>query len=191
MLGRACVRGKKCAGRISCGALLFCPGWHHLTPGGVRVHHHHQQQQQQASSSSSAAPLAPSVLVVPSRCRRSAHQEEGLSRMPFSTCRTSWLIPPWNDADGVGAASSRSPLVRGSRKCNSAMRDIEKRRRVVADDSHHRGRGHLNQRSARLRSPQQQVQVEHVHLLMVIRLVVQQAEAATAAGVRAAEQSRT
>ena len=83
--------------------------------------------------------------------------------MPFSTCRTSWLIPPSNDADGVGAASS--PLVRGSRKCNSAMRGIEKRRRVVADDSHHRGRGHLNQRSARPRSPQQQV--EHVHLLIL------------------------
>ena len=33
--------------------------------------------------------------------------------MPFSTCRTSWLTPPSNDADGVGAASS--PLVRGSR----------------------------------------------------------------------------
>ena len=78
--------------------------------------------------------------------------------MPFSTCRTSWLIPPSNDADGVGAASS--PLVRGSRKCNSAMRGIEKRRRVVADDSHHRGRGDLHQRSARPRSPQQQV--EHV-----------------------------
>jgi hypothetical protein len=61
-----------------------------------------------------------------------------------------------------------------SRKCNSAMRDIEKRRRVVADDSHHRGRGHLNQRSARPRSPQQQV--KHVHLLMVRRPVVQQAE---------------
>ena len=27
--------------------------------------------------------------------------------MPFSTCRTSWLIPPSNDADGVGAASER------------------------------------------------------------------------------------
>ena len=92
--------------------------------------------------------------------------------MPFSTCRTSWLIPPSNDADGVGAASS--PLVRGSRKCNSAMRGIEKRRRVVADDSHHRGRGDLHQRSARPRSPQQQV--EHVHLLMVIRLIVQQVE---------------
>ena len=92
--------------------------------------------------------------------------------MPFSTCRTSWLIPPSNDADGVGAASS--PLVRGSRKCNSAMRGIEKRRRVVADDSHHRGRGDLHQRSARPRSPQQQV--EHVHLLMVRRLIVQQVE---------------
>jgi hypothetical protein len=69
-----------------------------------------------------------------------------------------------------------SPLVRGSRKCNSAMRDIEKRRRVVADDSHHRGRGHLNQRSARPRSPHAQQQVKHVHLLMVIRPVVQQAE---------------
>jgi hypothetical protein len=44
---RAC--GAKCAGRISCGALLFCPGWHHLTPGGVRVHQQQQQQQQQAS----------------------------------------------------------------------------------------------------------------------------------------------
>ena len=54
MLGIACVQGKVCrayAGRISCGALLFCPGWHHLTPGGVRVQQQQQQQQQQASHS--------------------------------------------------------------------------------------------------------------------------------------------
>jgi hypothetical protein len=56
--------GAKCAGRISCGALLFCARWAPSYPWWRQQ----QQQQQQASrsSSSSAAPLAPSVLVVSS-----------------------------------------------------------------------------------------------------------------------------
>ena len=47
-------------------------------------------------------------------------------------------------------------------------------RRVVADDSHERGREHLHQQPARSRSAQQQA--EHVHLLVATRLVAEQSE---------------
>ena len=46
--------------------------------------------------------------------------------MPFSTCRTSWLIPPSNDADGVGAASSL--LVRQSMDTARKDRCVARRR---------------------------------------------------------------
>ena len=79
--------------------------------------------------------------------------------MPFSTCRTSWLIPPSNDADGVGAASSPLVVAAGNAtpQCAASRSgDVSSQttRTIEAEETQ------VHQRSARPRSPQQQV--EHV-----------------------------
>ena len=65
------------------------------------------------------------------------------------------------------------PMIRPCLQCVLPGRRDELRR-VVADDSHERGREHLHQLPARSRSPQQQA--EHVHLLVATRLVAEQFE---------------
>ena len=65
------------------------------------------------------------------------------------------------------------PMIRPCLQCVLPGRRDESRR-VVADDSHERGREHLHQLPARSRSPQQQA--EHVHLLVATRLVAEQFE---------------
>jgi len=79
MLGRACVRGKVCRAYLLWSLVILprlappYPWWSEGSPAAAAA-----AAAEASSSNSSAAPLAPSVLVFPSRRRRSAHQEEGL-----------------------------------------------------------------------------------------------------------------
>jgi len=82
------------------------------------------------------------------------------------------------------------PMIRPCLQCVLPGRRDESQR-VVADDSHERGRERLHLSclpAARSRSPQQQA--EHVHLLVATRLVAEQFEQQRAAENRNAERSR-
>ena len=92
----------------------------------------------------------------------------------LATCRCvrpANMSTPWPVRDRLTMAAC--PMIRPCLQCVFPGRRDESRR-VVADDSHERGREHLHQLPARSRSPQQQA--EHVHLLVATRLVAEQFE---------------
>ena len=92
----------------------------------------------------------------------------------LATCRCvrpANMSTTWPVRDRLTMAAC--PMIRPCLQCVLPGRRDELRR-VVADDSHERGREHLHQLPARSRSPQQQA--EHVHLLVATRLVAEQFE---------------
>ena len=124
--------------------------------------------------------LAPKASTDQLSLRSATQNRTKAARRQSTQCQCPCNVPLRPSREHVhNMASPRSshmaacPLIRPCLQCVLPGRRDELRR-VVADDSHERGREHLHQLPARSRSPQQQA--EHVHLLVATRLVAEQFE---------------